>query len=131
MTWRYEDIVNMPHHVSKIRKPLSPESRAAQFAPFAALSAADSADDVRPKDELALWDYDISALSGRLAQVLAHIDDGLTLNIVYLRRTPEVYHQMEGRLKGYDVERQTLLFTDGTKIRVDDIVLLDTPDLAY
>jgi hypothetical protein len=34
----YDDIINMPHHVSKKHKPLSMEQRAAQFAPFAALT---------------------------------------------------------------------------------------------
>ena len=34
---KYDDIINMPHHVSKIRKPLSIENRSAQFAPFSCL----------------------------------------------------------------------------------------------
>ena len=35
---KYEDIINMPHHVSKKHPQLSMEQRAAQFAPFAALT---------------------------------------------------------------------------------------------
>ena len=34
----YEDIINMPHHVSRKRPQMSMRNRAAQFAPFAALS---------------------------------------------------------------------------------------------
>lgn len=34
----YEDIINLPHHVSKKHKQMSIEDRAAQFAPFAALT---------------------------------------------------------------------------------------------
>ena len=33
----YDDIINMPHHVSKKRKPMSLKNRSAQFAPFSAL----------------------------------------------------------------------------------------------
>lgn len=36
--WPYEDIVNLPHHVSTKHPQMSQEKRAAQFAPFAALT---------------------------------------------------------------------------------------------
>ncbi|MDO4852943.1 MAG: hypothetical protein Q4A88_05940, partial [Clostridia bacterium] len=39
----YQDILNLPHHVSK-RRPQQPlEKRAAQFSPFAALTGYDDA----------------------------------------------------------------------------------------
>ena len=40
---RYDDIINLPHHVSKTRTPMSMENRAAQSAPFAALTGHDTA----------------------------------------------------------------------------------------
>ena len=39
----YNDIINLPHHVSKRHPRMSMEARAAQFAPFAALAGYDDA----------------------------------------------------------------------------------------
>lgn len=35
---RYDDIIDLPHHVSKIHAPMPVSDRAAQFSPFAALN---------------------------------------------------------------------------------------------
>jgi hypothetical protein len=40
---RYDDIINLQHHVSKEHPQMSMYMRAAQFAPFAALTGHDSA----------------------------------------------------------------------------------------
>ena len=39
----YEDIINLPHHVSTKRPQMSMLDRAAQFSPFAALTGYDAA----------------------------------------------------------------------------------------
>ena len=38
---KYEDIINLPHHVSKKHPRMSLEARSAQFAPFSALTGYD------------------------------------------------------------------------------------------
>ena len=38
---KYDDIINLPHYVSKKRPQMSIEARSAQFAPFAALTGYD------------------------------------------------------------------------------------------
>lgn len=37
MNNEYQDIINLPHHVSEKHAPMSMQKRATQFAPFAAL----------------------------------------------------------------------------------------------
>ncbi len=43
MSAKYDEIINLPHHVSKTRPQMPMSDRAAQFAPFAALTGYDSA----------------------------------------------------------------------------------------
>ena len=40
---KYDDIINLPHHVSKRHPQMSMWNRAAQFAPFAAVSGHEDA----------------------------------------------------------------------------------------
>lgn len=40
---KYDDIINLPHHVSKNHPQMPPIDRAAQFSPFAALTGHDEA----------------------------------------------------------------------------------------
>ena len=41
MSSRYDDILDLPHHVSATRPQMSMADRAAQFSPFAALTGYD------------------------------------------------------------------------------------------
>jgi len=40
---KYDDIINLPHHVSDKHPQMAPEDRAAQFSPFAALTGHEAA----------------------------------------------------------------------------------------
>ena len=66
---KYDDIIDMPRHVSAVRRPMSTEARAAQFAPFAALTGPDAilSDTVRVNDDFSestggcrMYPYDAS-----------------------------------------------------------------------
>ena len=43
MNGKYDEIMGLPHHVSKTRPQMPMSDRAAQFAPFAALTGYDAA----------------------------------------------------------------------------------------
>ena len=43
MSMKYNDIINLPRHVSKTHNPMPTSDRAAQFSPFAALTGHDAA----------------------------------------------------------------------------------------
>lgn len=49
---KYQEIINLDHHVSAVRRPMSMYNRAAQFAPFAALSGHNEAIDETAKRNL-------------------------------------------------------------------------------
>ena len=51
MKGNYEDIINLPHHVSKRHPQMPMWNRAAQFAPFAALTGYEDAIKEQEKNE--------------------------------------------------------------------------------
>lgn len=59
-THRYDDIINLPHHVSKTHPQMPVADRAAQFAPFAALTGHSDAikETQRRMEERAAHEYD-------------------------------------------------------------------------
>ena len=52
----YDDIINLPHHVSEKHPQMSMLQRAAQFAPFAALTGHDKAIEETAEQHTALSD---------------------------------------------------------------------------
>ena len=83
---RYDDIINLPHHVSPTRQRMSMHDRAAQFAPFAALVGYDDAvaetarlTESRPD----LDEQEQQALNAKLCTLADHIQDHPTVRIRY------------------------------------------------
>lgn len=75
MTTAYEDIINLPHHVSRNHPKMTMLQRAAQFAPFAALTGHDAAIQETARltdDELDLSDNGRELLDRNLAYLLSY-----------------------------------------------------------
>lgn len=125
--FKYADIINLPHHVSKHHVPMSMADRAAQFSPFAALTGHDAAiaeaarltDDRPILDEAQKWE--ISDILQRAAD-----DRSIALNIVYFipdaRKTGGAYAEACGSIKKLVPHERRLVLDDGTCIKIDDIV---------
>ena len=85
---RYDDIINLPHHVSTKRQPMPMEARAAQFAPFAALSGHEEI--IHETARLTEEEKDLSPdearlLSERLMNLIGRIKEHPKVKIIYFR----------------------------------------------
>lgn len=117
---RYDDIIHLPHHVSKTRKPMPMINRAAQFAPFAALTGhdeaiAETARQTAPKRILSSDEQEI--LSKRLAYAISHIGKRSNLTFTYFipdtQKEGGRYVSTTGILRAYDDLKRELYWRMG------------------
>lgn len=129
----YEDIINLPHHVSKTRPQMSMLDRAAQFSPFAALTGYDAAikETGRLTDEKIELDEDTkAALDMKQAYLIEMIDEQPEITIIYFlpdaRKVGGAYVTVTGNLKRFDEYARLLILTNGKKIPMDDIADIES-----
>ena len=129
----YEDIINLPHHVSKTRPQMSMLDRAAQFSPFAALTGYDAAikETGRLTDEKIELDEDTkAALDMKQAYLIEMIDEQPEITIIYFlpdaRKVGGAYVTVTGNLKRFDEYERLLILTNGKKIQMDDIADIES-----
>lgn len=127
----YDDIIDLPHHVSRRHPQMSLYNRAAQFAPFAALSGHDDAIEetarlTEARRELTQGERDI--LNRKLNWLLQR-DDNPIVEITYFqpdkRKSGGRYCTVTGTLKKIDDIEGKLLLRDGTSISFSDISDMD------
>ena len=127
-THQYDDIINLPHHVSDRHPQMPMSDRAAQFSPFAALSGYEAAvrETARVTDsKIELTEEEQAALNDQL-QVLLELDSGAEALFTYFqpdqKKVGGVYVTVSGSIKRLDDFQRTVILTDGTKISVEDIL---------
>lgn len=132
MTKAYEDIINLPHHVSTTRPRMSAIDRAAQFSPFAALTGYDSAikETARLTDErVELDEYMKADLSDKLQIIANRLKEHPEITITYFqpdaRKNGGTYVTASGTAKKIDEYERIVVMTDGTAIPVDKIISID------
>lgn len=119
----YDDILFLPHPVSKTHKPMSQLDRAAQFSPFAALTGYDAAIQEAARlteDAVELDTEEIAVLNEILGRLADRISSRPRITVTYflpdIRKAGGAYTTVTGRLKRVDPVEQVLGMADGTVI---------------
>lgn len=133
MNDRYDDIIHLPHHVSKTRPQMSMMDRAAQFSPFAALTGYDAAikETGHLTDEKIELGEETKAVLDRKQCYLSNmISVQPEITVTYFlpdeRKSGGTYLSVTGKLKRIDEYERMMILTDGKKIPLDDIMDIES-----
>ena len=128
---RYDDIINLPHHVSPTRQRMSMHERAAQFAPFAALvgyddAVAETARLTKTRPELDAQEQ--RAINERLAYIADHIHEQPEVRIKYFvpdeHKSGGAIIEVFGKVKKVSATEGAIVMADECKIKTRDITNL-------
>ena len=128
----YEDIINLPHHVSKTRPQMPMSDRAAQFAPFAALTGYDAAIKETGRltdDKIELDEEALTALDMKYQLLMDALDDEPEVTITYFqpdeRKAGGKFVSAVGAVKKIDDFERRITMRDGAKIPMDDVLSIE------
>ena len=131
----YDDIIHLPHHVSKTRPQMSMEDRAAQFSPFAALTGYDAAileTGRLTEDKLELGEETQASLDRKQRYLAEIIDTKPEITVTYFvpdeKKSGGSYSTVTGFLKRIDEYERVLMLTDGRKIQLDAILDIESEE---
>lgn len=124
----YDDIIDLPHPISKKHPQMPVRDRAAQFAPFAALTGHKEAisETERLTDQKKILDENRNMLNNeRLQEILLHIKEQPKIRVTYFksdeRKEGGAYLTLIMNLKRIDDYNRRLIFSDHSWIPLDDI----------
>ncbi|MBR5497794.1 MAG: hypothetical protein IKV76_07425 [Clostridia bacterium] len=131
-TDKYNDIINLPHHVSPNRNHMSMIDRAAQFSPFAALTGhSEAIDEVARFTENApfLDENTKDILNEKLQLIAESLNNEPVVSITFFRpdtrKSGGAYIIKNGTVKNIDSFNRELYFADNTHIPIDSIIEID------
>lgn len=132
MNGKYDEIMGLPHHVSKTRPQMPMSDRAAQFAPFVALTGYDAAIKETGRltdDKIELDEEALTALDMKYQLLMDALDDAPEVTITYFqpdeRKAGGAYVTATGAVIKVDDFERLITMQDGTKITMDDILSID------
>lgn len=127
---KYDDIINMSHHVSALHPQMSLHDRAAQFSPFAALTGYDDAvaETARLTDRrIELDEYEKMVLDDMLKK--AESDTLSKYSITYFipdkLKSGGEYVSVTGSIKKIDRYKRLIVMSDEKCISMDDILSIE------
>lgn len=124
----YDDIINLPHHVSKNRKRMSNYDRAAQFSPFAALKGYDDEIEEAARLTEEKWDVDgerVTDINEKLLLLKDTVQLHPLVKIVYFvadgKKTGGAYATAQARLKKISQYDRVLHLDNNLTVNFDDL----------
>lgn len=125
---RYDDIIDLPRHVSKTRPKMAVADRAAQFSPFAALTGHNAA--IKETARLTEQRIELDESTRRvldekmqalMRQIANHPDTQITYFLPDEKKNGGAYVSVKDRVKKIDTYRRCMIMMGGTIIPIDDI----------
>ena len=128
-TGKYDDIINMPRHISKKHPQMSLEARSAQFAPFAALTGYD--EQIEETSRITCQKKELNEelkeiLNEKLQIIQEKIDTKPEITVTYfiddLKKNGGEYVTITGKVRKIDKNKQLIVLEDKKTILISDIV---------
>ncbi len=134
----YDDIMNLPHHVSTKHPQMSALDRAAQFSPFAALTGHDAAirETARLTDTKPELNEDKKEELNECLQML-RMQSALKPEVEITYFVPDAkkeggsYLSVRGNVKKFDAFGHKIIMENGIVIPINDICEIECPFLDY
>lgn len=128
----YDDIIHLPHHVSKTHPQMPLLNRAAQFSPFAALTghAAAIQEAARLTDPFIEPDESRKELlNAQLQMIKENLEQKPKIEVTYFRpdsrKSGGAYVTFCGQVQKIDENSRRILFVDGTTIQIEYLYAID------
>ena len=124
----YDDIIDLPHHVSPNRRRMSNLERGAQFSPFAALTGYEAAveEAARSTDGKKELTEEMKAIiDAKIQAISEHPDAEPEVTITYFkpdeRKEGGAYVRVTGAVREIDRIGKTIVLTGNTRIPMEQI----------
>lgn len=124
---KYDDIINIPHHVSSKRQRMPMIDRAAQFSPFVALTGYNAAvkETARLTDKRIELDENEKAILDEKLRITLKFSE-IEIIIAYFKsdakKDGRAYISSTSKIKKINNYERMVVLTDGVKISIEDIV---------